>query len=923
MATPRRIRVIPATQVTASARSSSAGRSAHCIAQPQRQTAIWATAVPPPTIAAGSTANPLRAFAFQDGYASPPVCRSSGHQGHMTPPPPRMAFSPSGNPCHASVVDPLAVAADLAAIPGRHTRRSVPSPAFHRHGLEMPQQAAVPSRTRSLTPVRTELHVCPLRRPLSVEQLPTAAHGLVVPQVEFASRLPAFGSAAEAPRPTEIGGLQEDSCGVPTAQSRKVEVAPTPSGRHVHADGMQRGDAGDAQQLPMTVVDEQAELAEGVVLTIGDQVCRITEPIGVGSFGVVWAGECAGFGQVAVKEIVCHSHTDFARAMYEAELLWVLTKKRSEQLGHDLQIPAFVSAEVATISPDMYRARLAMARVPGVPLDKFLRKEQQEMEAAANVYEARIAQLDKACSYAREIVLQLAPTMERIADLAYHRDVNAHNILISVESEEKSTKPSYGLVDFGLAVDAFKWQGGLVPCSADYPAGLLPGEREWEHLDVGGDCRYWPTSAWKQFEVGCQELAQERALCSEYQTHLDFQGLGITALQVLADMIPASTEQSHASVFAKFSSSRRQTLAVGEDVVLHSCGVLKAAWHDYWVTSSHYWSALLDTFRNNGDWNALKMEFISIGVHKKIASALHAVRKTLKETLDLCSKENSQVPFLKDLASLLSSLLVMISSGEERSALCTWQDVIRALRTDSSKPAVAPRRVRPPQEASSDAAASGHDALASTPSFAASGHDMPLGQQVASSSTPPRWMHQGSWKSLGNSSSSSPELIEQQPPRAPLLRTRGCRDGESSPSAQSPPEAPLRAPDKRTSAAATGGRVTTPQRRRSPEARRPPSAPRCPQQRASERGRIGPDQMVRKARAQIAGKTRQAKHGSQKDSKALLDQLNTLVNKVVHLAHRMEELETQDERNGLGLAAAARERFDVRAARTPVAQAAN
>jgi len=792
----------------------------------------------------------------------------------------------------------------------------------------------MPSRTRSLTPVRTELHVTQLHRPLSVEQLPTTAHALVMPQVEYASRLPAFGSAVEDREAggspgvgaAEIGGLS-DSTGVFAAPFGQVGATSSAAGRQGHSDGTRAEEAGEVK-LPMTVVEEQAELAEGVVLAIGDQVCRITEPIGVGSFGVVWAGDCAGFGQVAVKEIVCQSQTDFARAMYEAELLWVLTKKRSEQLGHELQIPAFVSAEVATLSPDMYRVRLAMARVPGIPLDKFLRKEQQEMEAAADVYEARIAQLDKACSFAREIVMQLAPTMERIANLAYHRDVNAHNILISLESVDKSIKPSFGLVDFGLAVDAFRWQGGPVPSSAEVPTGMLPGEQEWEHLDVGGDCRYWPTSAWKQFEVGCQELAQEKALCSEYQTHLDFQGLGITALQVLADMIPESTDQSHASSPAQLSSSRRQHVAAGEDAVLHSCGVLKASWHDYWVTSSHYWSALLETFRNNGDWNALKMEFISIGVHKKIASALRAVRKSLKETLGLCSKENSQLPFLKDLASLLSSLLVMISSGEERPAPCTWQDVIKALRTqppmNRSLRSEASPKVRPPQEASPDAPTSVHDTLASTPSFAASGHTMPPGHQV--SDTPPRWTQQGSWKSLG-SSNSSPELIDtlQQPPRAPLLRTRGCRDGHSSPGVQSPPEAasrPATAPEKQTDKpGSAGGRVVTPQRRRNQEVRRPPSAPRCPQQ----RGRPGQDHTSRQTRTPIAGRSRQAKQASlQKDStKALLEQLNTFASKVVQLAHRMEELEMQDKRNGLGLAAAARERFDARAAPASVAQAAN
>jgi len=55
------------------------------------------------------------------------------------------------------------------------------------------------------------------------------------------------------------------------------------------------------------VASSQVELAEGVSVLIGELVCQITSPLGMGSFGVVWAADCPGVGEVAVKEILCQS----------------------------------------------------------------------------------------------------------------------------------------------------------------------------------------------------------------------------------------------------------------------------------------------------------------------------------------------------------------------------------------------------------------------------------------------------------------------------------------------------------------------------------------------------------------------------------------------------------------------------------------
>jgi len=254
-----------------------------------------------------------------------------------------------------------------------------------------------------------------------------------------------------------------------------------------------------------------------------------------------------------------------------------------------------------------------------------------------------------------------------------HRDVNAHNILISVDAntDTNAQTPQYGLVDFGLAVDAVQWM--------DRSSKNIHGQSQWEFLDVGGDCRYWPTSAWLQFEVGCYDLAKATSLCQEYQTHLDFQGLGITAMQVLAEMMPplerfqCSEGKTIADASWVSSSNHNWTLP------LPQLRWVLASWEAYWVAATRFWTLLLETFRGNGDWNTLKNEFVSLGVHAIISERLKDMRGALAEA-ERAFRQAPEATGLFDASQLFSALLVMISSGEQRIQATTWKEVHRCFK---------------------------------------------------------------------------------------------------------------------------------------------------------------------------------------------------------------------------------------------------
>eukprot|EP00439_Symbiodinium_sp_Y106_P023130 s1079_g2.t2 len=279
--------------------------------------------------------------------------------------------------------------------------------------------------------------------------------------------------------------------------------------------------------------------------------------------------------------------------------------------------------------------------------------------------------LRTAVAFARALVEQLAPTMASISSVAYHRDVNAHNILVDVDA---AGLPTHSLVDFGLAVNASTWMD---------PSPKNPGGKsEWEFLDVGGDCRYWPVSAWRQFEAGCRALSEAPALCAEYQTHLDLQGLGLTVLQVLVAMLPE------------------------EGLVLRELRTLQDAWSQYWDDATEFWSALLNTFRHGGDWSALKQEFVARGVHRVMAQRLKKLHDALNTALSAAAAANLDEEGTSDWphgsAGLLWALLAMVSYGEERTEPAHWGEVTMRLGRseprqygDMRAPAAARSRMKP------------------------------------------------------------------------------------------------------------------------------------------------------------------------------------------------------------------------------------
>merc|ERR1719480_389752 len=167
-------------------------------------------------------------------------------------------------------------------------------------------------------------------------------------------------------------------------------------------------------------------------------------------------------------------------------------------------------------------------------------------------------------------------------------------------------------------------------------------------------------------EQGPKALSARPQLCLEYKTHLDLHALGITALQVLADLAPPPPCAGDTGGPARHH----------DDETLELLWELCDAWDGYWGEATQYWQRLFDAYRRSGDHHdlaAVKAEYRSTGVHEKIGEYLRHLRSALREACDSCDYAQLDNG-LEGMAPLLHALLAMISSGED-SARSSWRRV--------------------------------------------------------------------------------------------------------------------------------------------------------------------------------------------------------------------------------------------------------
>lgn len=376
----------------------------------------------------------------------------------------------------------------------------------------------------------------------------------------------------------------------------------------------------------VSTVPARKELLIGGKVTIGGFQLEVTRQLGEGSFGTVWAARpIDGGSEVAIKELRCSSTFTADSAETEERLL-------REFGGSTGCVPLLLAGESEKIGPSQWAVRFVMQLLPGMLLMEAIQMRRLLPWAGIPAHQRLLL----ITSYAKELLLQLAPTMARIEERAYHRDAHARNIMVCPPQCPTDT-PRFGLIDFGVAVDAEMWRKGA-----------------WAWRGAAGDCRYWPLSGWRHFLFDEEGISHSDVLKHEYMNCLDVHSIGLTALQMTLELaMPALAP----------SPGRDQAL----DSLLQPLSRLCSHWQGYWDFVSHVWLEVVVAFQTCGHAEGLKEELIRRAVPAVVQSHLKSLHEGLQDLVSAAGQMSS--PHLKSLCveveGLCEALLLMVGTGQD------------------------------------------------------------------------------------------------------------------------------------------------------------------------------------------------------------------------------------------------------------------
>jgi len=399
---------------------------------------------------------------------------------------------------------------------------------------------------------------------------------------------------------------------------------------------------------PPAHTEEPAELAPSVEVAVGTHRLRILDILGSGSYSVVWRAEVisvdakdGGRQPVALKDVHCKTPLSLQQTLFEIQLLMAsemqsLEKAATKDAIH--RLPLCLSHSV-TQRGEGWNVRCVMNILPGEQLDQWLYREAEAAVVAAKQAAGVqggsprravtwASHLGRGCALARALVVQLAPTLERLSPMAFHRDINSHNVLVG------GCGTSFWLCDLGLAADAKAWP----------TEGTAEGAQgAWKVTDIGGDCRYWPPSCWMVHCHGTEYLESRPEFCQQYQWRLDVHGLGITAIEVLCS-----------TALAAYNCEAIGGLGAEMD---GPWGQLLAAWSHYRDVVGQWWERIYAVFSEGGDLRPVHAWLTENQVAEQTIALLAELHKALQACAAATDEATSRLLLLlRDLTTETSSI---------------------------------------------------------------------------------------------------------------------------------------------------------------------------------------------------------------------------------------------------------------------------
>eukprot|EP00928_Gymnodinium_smaydae_P037603 TRINITY_DN26071_c0_g1_i2.p1 TRINITY_DN26071_c0_g1~~TRINITY_DN26071_c0_g1_i2.p1 ORF type:complete len:787 (+),score=110.67 TRINITY_DN26071_c0_g1_i2:177-2363(+) len=521
---------------------------------------------------------PMQAL-MQQGAAMATSSPRMGHAGRTSRSPPHAQAGSSPVPAaHGSPVPAVSAGVWPFASPSMGDRRSSPSAPIYNNTSPLTTRATAAAGGRIVTATTSATH-----SPQTIS---------VINMSPFAATAVSPVGVANASPSSPIAGAASTS----GAAAAKEPVA------HTLIEAQQTQTSG--------------KCGAGMDVRIGDHSFRCQDVLGRGSYSVVWRAKPLGplpdvayseQPDVALKEVHCSSQATLLQAVFEVQVLLALERGAREDEAPPPRVPRCICYSVEPSRDAMgdangWTVHTAMTIVPGESLDVFFRRPLALVPSGVSLEHAATAACRRGCKLVERLLADVSPVLRLLEPIAWHRDVNAHNILIDGHLEEHTGNiiaetASFWLIDFGLAVDSETWSHH---------------DGKWRTAHIGGDSRYWPTSSWIMHLFGPEGLDDKPEMREQYQGRLDIHGLGVTALEMLCTAI------------VSFEGAEKALDPAG-------CWAgLCLAWQDYWQHVWHWWSLVYSVFLEGGDIAPVQAQLLEEGIIERLGSLLDGLRSSCR-----------------------------------------------------------------------------------------------------------------------------------------------------------------------------------------------------------------------------------------------------------------------------------------------------
>jgi len=206
-----------------------------------------------------------------------------------------------------------------------------------------------------------------------------------------------------------------------------------------------------------------------------------------------------------------------------------------------------------------------------------------------------------------------------LAGIAFHRDISAHNFLVSdSHSRDGINPPEFAVLDFGLAVRAHSWF------------------QDWKSACIGGDPRYWSPATWMHFAYGHKYLEghPDQSFKHQYEERIDHYSLGVLVLEVL---------------FALWAGPDAEVVA---DVnTMRGLVEVRVAWRSYWSAAYDFFQQ----FHSEGGKGVLPLRERLMRTQDLVhfVSKLRALCSSLRSAASLCKSQSNISPLFSIAADFL------------------------------------------------------------------------------------------------------------------------------------------------------------------------------------------------------------------------------------------------------------------------------